>query len=271
MGVRGTGGKKKRGAMMALLFWLIFFIVIIMVFIIQLPAIRGTLQSTRIVERLTNSPASEIEAEQPPSALVEEPPSSGDVIFIEPPPPVQEPVVPETGEPEPQSAAETARQDAGETQRQDTGETAAPPSGPEIEARERVIYFVKIDSSGMVYTSPVKRRVFVSDSPLMDSLNLLLQGPSEAEREQGFTSLIPDGVRLQSARVTGNTAVISFNENFMFNSYGAEGYIAQLRQTVWTATEFPNIRDVQILIEGRRIDFLGESIRINRPIGRDSL
>jgi spore germination protein GerM len=57
----------------------------------------------------------------------------------------------------------------------------------------------------------------------------------------------------------------------MFNGYGAEGYVAQLRQIVWTATEFPNIHDVQILIEGRRIEFLGESIRIGRPISRDSL
>jgi spore germination protein GerM len=265
MGVRGTGGKagggKKSRPLTALLFWLAFFSIIILIFIIQLPAIRGTLQSTRIVERLTNS--QEAAGTEPPPAPVEEPRPSGGVIFVDPPV-VQEPAAPEAVETEQRSAAETERQDITET-------TAPVESGPLSEARERVIYFVKIDNSGMVYTSPVKRRVFASDSPLVDALNLLLRGPSDAEQEQGFTSLIPDGVRLQNARITGNTAVISFNENFMFNSYGAEGYIAQLRQIVWTATEFPNVHDVQILIEGRRIDFLGESIRINRPISRDSL
>ncbi|MDR2865644.1 MAG: GerMN domain-containing protein, partial [Spirochaetaceae bacterium] len=44
-----------------------------------------------------------------------------------------------------------------------------------------------------------------------------------------------------------------------------------LRQIVWTATEFSSVHDVQILIEGRKIDFLGEAIRIDRPLSRNSL
>jgi spore germination protein GerM len=41
---------------------------------------------------------------------------------------------------------------------------------------------------------------------------------------------------------------------------------------VWTATEFPNVVTVQVLIEGRRVDYLGsEGIWIGGPLGRDSL
>jgi spore germination protein GerM len=245
---------------------MVFLIVILLVFIINLPLIRSTLQSTRIIERLTDKPVtSETETETPPPAG-EEPPASQ--ISVAPPATATDLSSAQTTD----TASTSGGTDAGAVQENRPGpaETAqAGESGPAV--RERVIYFVKIDNSGMVLTSPVKRQVFASDSPMLDALNLLLQGPTAAEENQGLTSLIPDGVRIQNAHVTGNTAVISFNENFMFNGYGAEGYIAQLRQIVWTATEFPNVRDVQILIDGRRIDFLGESIRIGRPIGRDDL
>jgi spore germination protein GerM len=282
MSVRGAGKKKsneRRKLPVGILLWMIFFIIILLLFIIYMPSIRKTLQSTHIVERLTNTPiAVEIEVPQvvdeqnpPVSVITVSPPGSelymeipeaapagsgaAVIVMEEEPTAVENPVGAGAENPlPPVSAAETA---------------AAPETRPET--RERAIYFVKIDNSGLVFTSPVKRRVFVSDSPLLDVLNLLLQGPTEVEQKEGFASLIPEGVRIQNARVTNNTAVISFNENFMFNSYGAEGYIAQLRQIVWTATEFPNVYDVQILIEGRRVEFLGESIRIGRPIGRDSL
>lgn len=259
--------------MPAILFWMVFFIVIILLFIIQLPAIRNTLQTTRFIERLTNRPVP-AETEPPPASADENP--EGGVIYVEPPPAPAPPPArpPRDALPDESENAAVPAESApasGEAARRPAPETAPITPAPPPEARERSVYFVKIDDSGMVYTSPVKRRVVVSDSPLLDVLSLLLRGPSDTERAQGFTSLIPDGVTVQNARVTGNTAFISFNENFMFNGYGAEGYIAQLRQIVWTATEFPNIHDVQILVEGRRIDFLGESIRIGRPISRDTL
>ena len=249
---------------MAILFWMVFLIVILLLFIINLPLIRNTLQSTRLIERLTDSPVEAVpKAEAPPPAGEESPATQ---IFVAPPLPAAEQALAEPPDAAPDSAV------SGQTNPPDPPETVrAPVEDPRPAVRERVIYFVKIDNSGMVLTSPVKRQVFVSDSPMLDALNLLLQGPTGTEENQGLASLIPDGVRIQNAHVTGSTAVISFNENFMFNGYGAEGYIAQLRQIVWTATEFPNVRDVQILIEGRRIDFLGESIRIGRPISRADL
>jgi spore germination protein GerM len=71
--------------------------------------------------------------------------------------------------------------------------------------------------------------------------------------------------------VRGSTAYISFSEEFQYNTFGVEGYAAQLRQIVWTVTEFTNVSDVQILIEGRRVDYLGEGIWIGSPLDRDML
>jgi len=105
---------------------------------------------------------------------------------------------------------------------------------------------------------------------MVDTLNVLLSGPSSSELNKGLLNLIPEKTRILSATVRGNTAYISFSEDFLFNTFGIEGYVAQLRQIVWTATEFPNVNDVQILIEGRRLDYLGEGIWIGSPINRQS-
>jgi spore germination protein GerM len=106
---------------------------------------------------------------------------------------------------------------------------------------------------------------------MQDSLNALLAGPSAEEKRRGLLSLIPANTRILSATVRGSTAYISFSEEFQYNTYGVEGYAAQLNQIVWTVTEFPNIQDVQILIEGRRVDYLGEGIWIGSPIRRGAL
>jgi spore germination protein GerM len=106
---------------------------------------------------------------------------------------------------------------------------------------------------------------------MLDVLRVLLQGPSPEEQQRDLISLIPQGTRVLSATIRGDTAYISFSEEFQFNTYGVEGYAAQLRQIVWTVTEFSTVKDVQILIEGRRVDYLGEGIWIGSPINRDTL
>jgi spore germination protein GerM len=106
---------------------------------------------------------------------------------------------------------------------------------------------------------------------MVDVLRVLFQGPSAEEQRDGLVSLIPPGTRILSATVRGDTAYISFSEEFQYNTYGVEGYAAQLRQIVWTVTEFSTVKDVQILIEGRRVDYLGEGIWIGSPLSRDTL
>jgi spore germination protein GerM len=137
--------------------------------------------------------------------------------------------------------------------------------------QERGIYFTRIDAEGTILRTRVVRRLPASDSPLMDGLQALMTGPSADEEQRGLRSLIPPATRLLSVIVRGSTAYISLSEDFQYNTFGVEGYAAQLRQVIWTATEFSNVKDVQILIEGRRIDYLGEGIWIGGPLNRDSL
>jgi Spore germination protein len=145
------------------------------------------------------------------------------------------------------------------------------PSAPAVRNRAASLYFVRIDDDGVIARQEVKRQVPVSDSPLLDALGVLLKGPNGEELQRKLITLIPEGTKLISAQMRGSTAVLNFNEAFMYNHYGIEGYAGQLKQVVFTATAFPNVQDVQILIEGEKHDYLGgEGVYIGKPLSRSS-
>ena len=142
---------------------------------------------------------------------------------------------------------------------------------PGVDSRQASLYFMKIEEDGVISSHEVRRMVAVSDSPLTDALTALLAGPSEGEIRSGLVSLIPRGTKLKSVNLRGSTALIDLGDAFMYNRYGSEGYGAQLKQIVYTATSFPSVQDVQILIEGQRKDFLGgEGVFIGKPLSRNS-
>ncbi len=137
--------------------------------------------------------------------------------------------------------------------------------------REARLFYVKVNTEGQITLKGISRSVQYSSSPLTETINSLLGGPSSDEINKGSLTLIPEGTRLLSARVEGNTAFLNFNEAFRFNSLGREGYLAQLKQIVYTATEFSNIDYVQILIEGDIKEYLGgEGMFIGDPLSRES-
>jgi len=140
-----------------------------------------------------------------------------------------------------------------------------------VRTRTARLWFVKLDDDGAIELAPVSRLLPAGDSPLGDNLAALLAGPTTAESRSGVVSLIPAGTAVRSVTVKGDTAVIDFNEQFRFNALGIEGLRAELRQVVWAATEFPTVSRVQVLIEGRRVDYLApEGAAVGQPLGRDS-
>lgn len=143
---------------------------------------------------------------------------------------------------------------------------------PKIATTDLSICFIEIDSDGSVVRKIVKRTVKKNDSPLGTALGILLQGPDTTKSaERNCISLIPEGTKLISARVKDGVAYLNFNEAFEINTYGVEGYIGQLMQIVYTATEFSTVNSVQFLIEGEKREYLGsEGQWIGSPLSRNS-
>jgi spore germination protein GerM len=272
------------------IFWIVFLIIICGLFFISRDQIKKTLSETRFVERLTNSgalhkdipPSVDEETEKPNVAIQPQPaPETKTAPKADP---VKTQTTPKTDTAKtdaPKAESKTApkadivpKTEPAKTPPAATVSGQQPAAGQPVQppaVKERSIYLTQVDQDGAILRTKVARQLPASDSPMLDSLNALLQGPNADERKKNLVSLIPQGSRILSATVRGNTAYISFSEEFQYNTYGVEGYAAQLKQVVWTATEFSNVKDVQILIEGRRIDYLGEGIWIGSPVGRDSI
>ncbi len=154
---------------------------------------------------------------------------------------------------------------------------AQPPAGskgqeaPSGRTRQARLFFIAVKPDGEIQLKSVIRPVRYTDAPLTSTLEALLAGPTPAEVNQGLMSLVAPAARLRKAQVKDGTAYLDFSEAFRFNSLGKEGLSAQLQQVVYSATEFPTVKRVQILLEGRTEDYLGpEGLFIGKPLSRDS-
>ena len=132
------------------------------------------------------------------------------------------------------------------------------------------IYFARIDKNGYVNIQETTRTVPETEYQLYETIKVLLEGVSNQESENGLVSFIPKNAELIYVQIKNNIAYINFNESFLEQEYGLEGARIQLQQIVYTATEFPEIHSVQILINERKETFLGETgFFIGRELKRE--
>ncbi len=153
-------------------------------------------------------------------------------------------------------------------------EEEAPASQPEPPVTQDImstqyLFFVFVNADGTVERKEVVREVSKSTTPLTASLRALLEGPNAQDRNAGYMSFIPEGTKLLSVSIQDGTALINLSEEFSFNQYGVDGYLAQLMQVVYTATAFNTIKNVRFFIEGEQSSYLGnDGVWIGSPLSR---
>jgi len=158
-----------------------------------------------------------------------------------------------------------------ELSRKEKAQEDIPTPNNKHKMRDIDIYFASVSDNGVVTREKCVRKVEHSLSPMVDSLNALLQGPTKEEAKHGIRSFIPADTKLISASIKEETALINLSEDFQFNRYGVEGYNIQLQQIVFTVCSFPTVKSVQFLIEGQKRDFIGsEGVWIGSPLTPDS-
>jgi spore germination protein GerM len=254
--------KKRTSSKTGCLLWIAAFILLLVLFLVKFGDIRAAVQKTGFLDALNhvvskpNTPTPS--SPQPPKNEKPQGPSSVG--------PSLEPSVPSAPStsspaPTPQSAPSVP---------QEAVPTPLVPPQQEKKTRSAALYFVRIHDDGAISSQKVKRIIPISDSPIQDTLEILIQGPTESELRENLLSLIPSGTKLRGVSVRGSTAIVDFNDAFVYNRYGKEGYMAQLRQIVYTLTEFQNITDVQFLIEGKTRAFLTEGVALDKPWARAS-
>lgn len=139
-----------------------------------------------------------------------------------------------------------------------------PGKGPE-EARTVTVYFS--DSEGM-YLSPEKRGIRKGDlrAEVRGALAELIRGPAG---ELGPT--VPEGTRLLEVTIKGGIAYVDFSREMKEGHRGGStGEILAVYSIVNTVTlNFPEIKEVQILVDSRIEKTLAGHIDISRPLWAD--
>ena len=87
----------------------------------------------------------------------------------------------------------------------------------------------------------------------------------------GLLPTLPQGTVIIGATIKDDgTAIIDFNEDFLnFNNH--EGEMLGVRALVYTLTEFPNIKSVQIKVEGKVIEEMTFGTKIGLPLKRSEI
>lgn len=251
---------KRKKSSIGCLFWIALILLILVIFLFNRSTIQTVLDNTGFLNLFQDEPS------QPEISRIEEDPPQNEKLQPAPKTPAAEKPAPTEEIPVevviPSAEKEDVPPEAG----------ATTDSIQEAKVRRSRLYFVMVDAEGNISLKGVVRPVYYKDSPLTETMNNLLKGLSTAEINMGLLSLIPDGTVLNSVLVRDGTAYLDFSENFLFNSFGVEGYTAQVQQTVFTALEFSTVKRVQILINGKKQDYMGieGGIFIGEPLTRES-
>lgn len=147
------------------------------------------------------------------------------------------------------------------------------PTTPVKKTASRKLYFLLSSDSDPLRLHAISRDITVDDSPLLTTLNSLFSGikSSEYAASPELLSAIPANSKILSIKVTNSIATISLNQAFANNPFAKEGLLASLKQIVFTATEFSTVTQVQFLLEGKNVDYLGpEGVYIAKPLSRSS-
>lgn len=137
----------------------------------------------------------------------------------------------------------------------------------EAKTREVTLYFS--DQEGL-YLAPEKRLIKRGDlgAEISEAVTELIKGPAGT-----LGATIPEGTRLLDVEIKGGMAYLDFSpEMVRRHTGGSTGEIQTIYSIVNTvALNFPEIKEVQILIGGRVEKTLSGHIDISHPLWADKL
>jgi len=125
------------------------------------------------------------------------------------------------------------------------------------------------------YVTPVTREIPHTDEVLHAAVRQLIEGPGEDEKawcdkcdrdewklceeclQQRVSPVMPDAVEILGINIDNGLAIIDLSEDLFAAEDGVAGTLGGgifVQSMVWTATEFPTIDEVQVLVEGEYFD-----------------
>ena len=127
------------------------------------------------------------------------------------------------------------------------------------------VYYPDVNATGLVAVTKTVKAQEVDK--YQAAVEALLAGTDDKK----LTTVFPKKAKLRKVSVSGGVAKVDFDKNlisgFVGGSTGEEMLVGSL---VNTLTEFPEIKKVQILVEGKEIDSLSGHLDLSKPVERMS-
>lgn len=100
------------------------------------------------------------------------------------------------------------------------------------------------------------------------AVEALIAGPSSSEAAAGLSTAFPPDTLLLNLVVADGEATVDLSREFAAGA-GAASVLGRLAQLVYSLTEFETVERVQLLIEGRRLQYLSsEGVSVSEPLTR---
>lgn len=136
--------------------------------------------------------------------------------------------------------------------------------------RKTVMYF----KNGDGYLVPVMRRIPWEEGIARITLNNMIDSPElrESLSSTGLSPIIPAGTEITGISVNEETGLckIDFSDAAL-NNDSKESEENFIKGVVYTLTEFPTIKEVQIVIGGKKLENLAYGNNISQPIARKDI
>lgn len=147
-------------------------------------------------------------------------------------------------------------------QTEQTKDAGAPAAAESKEVKVNV-YYPRDDGTGLL---PVSRTVKLEKE---DKYTVALKSLLTGTKEKGQTNVIPKKAKLRSVTVKDGVATVDFSkelqQNFNGGSTGEEMLVGSI---VNTLTDFPEVKKVQILIDGASVETLSGHLDLSEPLPR---
>ncbi len=133
----------------------------------------------------------------------------------------------------------------------------------DLEGANMVQVFFESEASGCMV--PVTRPVF-SKEDIDTAVLELLKGPKE---DSGLAGCIPKGVGLISVKQAGGVVTINMSKEFQQVMEQADGGAAAVKALVLTCSQFPDVKEVKLQVEGKDFTLDTETLAVTTVVNTE--
>jgi len=118
------------------------------------------------------------------------------------------------------------------------------------------------------YVVPYTLKIPMKGGIAKQALRFMVQGgPGEAMLPKGFSPVLPKGTEVKGLNIHDGVATVDFSKEFL--NYKSEQEEKMVNAITWTLTGFPNVREVNIWVDGKPLSVMPKQKTVAQHLTRN--